>query len=100
MDREAQQLVALMRSGWLRLGRLICKIIDTHAYEALGFPSMKTWIDARLGESASSAFSALRSVRALVGVAEENLTFSSAGQKLRPSLTSAAIAVSSLPGLF
>jgi hypothetical protein len=73
MDREAQQLVAQMRSGWLRLGRLICKIIDTQAYEAMGFPTMKTWMDARLGESASSAFSALRSVRALVGVAEEKL---------------------------
>jgi hypothetical protein len=74
MDREAVKMVAELKSGWLRLGSLIRKIIDTRAYEALGFPSLQAWMDARLGESASSAFSALRSVRALEGVPKEKLS--------------------------
>jgi hypothetical protein len=73
MDREAQHLVTEMRSSWLRLGRLIRTFIDSRAYEALGFPSLQIWVNARLGQSASSAFSALRSVRALDGAPEEKL---------------------------
>ena len=73
MDEEAIRIVRLMRSNWLRLGRLVQKIIDTQAFEALGFPNMHAWMTARLGESMSSAFSALRSVRALRGVPEERL---------------------------
>jgi hypothetical protein len=73
MDEEAIRIVRLMRSNWLRLGRLVQKIIDTQAFEALGFPNMQAWMNARFGESLSSAFSALRSVRALRGVPEEKL---------------------------
>src|SRR5450631_1524539 len=73
MDEEAIRIVRLMRSNWLRLGRLVQKIIDTQAFEALGFPNMHAWMNDRLGESMSSAFSALRSVRALRGVPEERL---------------------------
>ena len=73
MDKEAIRIVKVMRSNWLRLGRLVQKIIDTQAFEALGYPNMHAWMDARLGESLSSAFSALRSVRALRGVPEEKL---------------------------
>jgi hypothetical protein len=73
MDREAVRIVAEMRAGWLRLGLLIRKMIDSQAYEALGFPNMHAWMTSRLGESLSNAFSALRSVRALEGVPEEKL---------------------------
>jgi hypothetical protein len=74
MDREAVRIVAEMRAGWLRLGLLIRKMIDSQAYEALGFPNMHAWMTSRLGESLSSVFSALRSVRALEGFPEEQLT--------------------------
>ena len=73
MDREAVRIVAEMKSGWLRLGILIRKMIEVHAYQALGFPSMRAWMNARLGKSTSSAFSALRSIRAPEGVPEEKL---------------------------
>jgi len=46
---------------------------DTRAYLALGFPTVQAWMNARLGESLSSVFSALRSIRALEGVPEEKL---------------------------
>jgi len=49
-------------------------MIDSQAYETLGFPNMHTWMTSRFGESLSSVFSALRSVRALEGVPEEQLT--------------------------
>lgn len=74
MDREAVRIAAEIRAGWLRLGLLIRKMIDSQAYEALGFPNMHAWMTSRFGESLSSVFSALRSVRALEGVPEEQLT--------------------------
>lgn len=73
MDKEVVRIVGEIRSNWLRLGSLIQRMMDTQAYEALGFPNMHSWMTARLGESISSAFSALRSVRALKGVTEEKL---------------------------
>ncbi len=73
MDREAVRIVAEMKSSWFRLGSLIRKMIDTQPYEALGFRTMHLWMTARLGESMSSAFSAVRSVRALEGVPEKQL---------------------------
>jgi len=73
MDREAVHIVGEMRSIWLRLGSLIRKMIDARAYEVLAFPSMHAWMNARLGQSISSALSAVRSVRALEGVAKETL---------------------------
>jgi hypothetical protein len=73
MDKEVVRIVGEIRSNWLRLGSLIQKMIDTRAFEALGFPNMHSWVTARLGESISNAFSALRSVRALKGVPEEKL---------------------------
>ncbi len=73
MDSEAIRIVGEMRSNWLRLGSLIQKMIDTSAIEVLGFPGIQSWMTARLGESISNAFSALRSVRALKGVPQEML---------------------------
>ena len=73
MDNEVVHIVGQMRSNWLRLGRLIQEISDTQAFVPLGFPNMNAWMTSRLGESLSSAFSALRSVRALRGVPEEKL---------------------------
>src|ERR1700730_11038732 len=73
MDKEIVQLVAQMRSGWLGLGKLIQRMIDARAYEALGFRNMHSWMVTRLGPSLASAFSALRTVRALEGVPEEKL---------------------------
>jgi hypothetical protein len=73
MDREAIRIIAEVRAGWLRLGLVIERISRTEAFEALGFSSMHSWMEARLGESMASAYSALRSVRALRGVPEEKL---------------------------
>jgi hypothetical protein len=73
MDREVVRIVGEIRSNWLRLGSLIQRMIDTRAFEQLGFANMRSWMTARLGESTSNAFSALRSVRALRGVPEEKL---------------------------
>src|SRR5687767_15131814 len=73
MDKEAIRLIGEMKSSWLRLGSLIQRMIDTQAFQALGFPSMQAWMNARLGESASSVFSALRSLRALEGVPRAKL---------------------------
>jgi hypothetical protein len=44
MDKEAVRIVAEMRTGWFRLGSVIRKMIDTQAYEALGFDSMGSWM--------------------------------------------------------
>jgi hypothetical protein len=73
MDREVVRIVAEIRSNWLRLGSLIQRMIDSRAYEALGFPHMHAWMTARFGDSLSNVFSALRSVRALKGIPEEKL---------------------------
>ena len=45
----------------------------THAWEVLGFPNVKAWMTARMGENLSSIYSALRTVRMLEGVPEEKL---------------------------
>src|ERR1700692_3327434 len=68
MEKEAVRVASEMRTGWLGLGSLIGKMMDSQAHEALGYHSTQAWMKARLGESASSAFSALRSGRALEGV--------------------------------
>jgi hypothetical protein len=73
MDAEVVRIVAGIMSSWLRLGSLIQRMIDSRAYEALGFRHMHAWMNARLGDSLSNAFSALRSVRALKGIPEEKL---------------------------
>jgi hypothetical protein len=73
MDKEVVRIVGEIRSNWLRLGRLVQRFMETRAFEALGFPNFHAWMTARLGESLSNAFSALRSVRALEGVPEEKL---------------------------
>jgi hypothetical protein len=73
MDQEAIRLIAEVKSGWLCLGLLIDRMATTRAFAVLGFPSMHSWMQRRLGESLSSAYSALRSVRALKGVSEEKL---------------------------
>jgi len=73
LDRDVRRLVADLNSGWLRLGLLIQKVSQTQAFTALGFPNMHAWMIARLGESLSNAYSAVRSVRALKGVPEEKL---------------------------
>jgi hypothetical protein len=73
MDKQVIRIVGEIRSNWLRLGRLVQRFMETRAFEALGFPNFHAWMTARLGESLSNAFSALRSVRALEGVPEEKL---------------------------
>jgi hypothetical protein len=73
MDREVVRVVGEIRSNWLRLGRLVRKVMVTQAWEVLGFPNVHAWMKDRFGESLSNAFSAMRSVRALEGVPEEKL---------------------------
>jgi len=73
MDKEVVRIVAETRSNWLRLGRLVEEVMKTHAWEVLGFPNVHSWMAARMGESLSSVYSALRSVRMLEGVPEETL---------------------------
>ena len=73
MDKEAIRIIGEVKSGWLRLGVLIERMVRTNAFEVLGFTSMRSWMEARLGDSLASAYSALRSVRALKGVPEEKL---------------------------
>ena len=73
MDKQVVRIVGQIRSNWLRLGRLIQNFRETRAFEPLGFPNFHAWMTARLGESLSNAFSALRSVRALEGVPEAKL---------------------------
>ena len=73
MDKQVRRIVGQIRSNWLRLGRLVQDFRDTRAFEALGFPNFHAWMTARLGESLSNAFSALRSVRALEGILEAKL---------------------------
>ena len=73
MDERVVRMVGEIRSNWLRLGLLVQRFMETRSYEALGFPNFRAWMTARLGESFSNAFSALRSVRALEGVPEAKL---------------------------
>jgi hypothetical protein len=73
MDCEAVQIIRELKSGWLRLGFLIERMKETRAFAILGFGSMHSWMQARLGESLSSAYSALQSVRKLKAIPEEKL---------------------------
>jgi hypothetical protein len=73
LDKEVVRIVTETRSSWLRLGRLVEEVTMTQAWEALGFPNVHAWMIARMGESLSSVYCALRSVRMLKGVAEEKL---------------------------
>jgi len=73
LDQEAMRIIAEVKSGWLRLGLLIDKMIETCAFEVLGFPSMHAWMQARFGDSLASAYSDLRSVRKLKATPEEKL---------------------------
>jgi hypothetical protein len=73
LDKEVVRVVGEIKSKWLLLGRLVERFRESRAFEALGFPNFHAWMTERLGENLSSAFSALRSVRALEGVAEEKL---------------------------
>jgi hypothetical protein len=68
LDREATEIIKAMKTGWLSLGLVVKKMIETRAYEQLGFTSMRAWMDSRLGEQTASAYQALRAVRALDGV--------------------------------
>jgi len=68
MDEEMVRILGEIKSGWLRLGLLLQKVIATEAFRALGFPSMHSWMTARVGGSMSNAFSALKTVKALSGV--------------------------------
>ena len=62
-----------MKTSWLSLGRVAQKMIDTQAFEQLGFRSMRAWMESRLGEQMASAYHSLRAVRALEGVPESKL---------------------------
>jgi hypothetical protein len=73
MDEAVVRIVGEIRTHWLRLGQLIDRVIVTRAWEVLEFPNVHTWMTARLGESISNAYSALRSVKALDGVPEKKL---------------------------
>jgi len=73
MDKEVVRIVEQIRSNWLHLGSLIQRMIDSYAFEALGFHGMHSWMRARFGDSLSSAYSALRSFRALRGIPQEKL---------------------------
>jgi hypothetical protein len=73
LDKEVARVVDEIRSNWFLLGRLVERVRETRAFEALGFPGFHSWMTARLGENISSAYSAVRSVRALEGVPEEKL---------------------------
>jgi hypothetical protein len=72
MDKEVIRIVGQIRSNWLQLGSLIQRMIDSYAFEALGL-GMHAWMTARFGNNLSSAYSALKSVRALHGIPQEKL---------------------------
>jgi hypothetical protein len=48
-------------------------MIETRAFEQLGFRSMRAWMKSRLGEQMASAYQAMRAVKALDGVPESKL---------------------------
>jgi hypothetical protein len=73
MDREAIRIIAEVKSNWLRLGLVIERVSRTEAFVVLGFRSIHSWMEARLGGSMASGYSALRSVRALKDVPDEKL---------------------------
>jgi hypothetical protein len=65
MDREATQIIKSMRAGWLSLGLVVKKMIETQAFEQLGFKSVNAWMKFHLGEQLASGYQALRAIRAL-----------------------------------
>lgn len=73
LDREATEIIKTMKTGWLSLGLVVKKVIETRAFEQLGFRSMRAWMESRLGEQMASAYQSLRVVRALEGVPELKL---------------------------
>ncbi len=73
LDREALQIIKAMKTSWLSLGLVVKKMIETRAFEQLGFRSMRAWMESRLGEQIASAYQSLRAVRALDGVPESKL---------------------------
>lgn len=73
LDREATQIIKDMRRSWLSLGLVIKTMIETRAFGQLGFKSMHSWMESRLGEQMASAYQSLRAVRALDGVPESKL---------------------------
>jgi len=68
LDREATEIIKTMKTGWLSLGLVVKKMIETRAFEQLGFTSMRAWMESRLREQTASAYQALRAVRALDGI--------------------------------
>jgi len=56
LDREATQIIKAMKRSWLSLGLVMKKVSETHAYEQLGFRSMRAWMKSRLGEQMASAY--------------------------------------------
>ena len=40
MDREVVRIVGEIKSNWLRLGRLVLRVMETRALAALGFPNV------------------------------------------------------------
>jgi hypothetical protein len=73
LDRKATKIVKALKTGWLSLGLVVRKMIETRAFEQLGFKSMRAWMESRLGEQTASAYQALRAVRALDGIPESKL---------------------------
>src|SRR5579862_7814120 len=73
LDQEATQIIKAMKRSWLSLGLVIKRMIETEAYEQLGFRSMRAWMESRLGEQMASAYQSLRAVKALDGVPEWKL---------------------------
>ena len=73
LDREALQIIKAMKTSWLSLGLVVKKMIETRAFEQLGFRSMRAWMESRLGEQIASAYQSLHAVRALDGVPESKL---------------------------
>jgi len=73
LDREAARIFKEMKRSWLSLGLIMKMVSETQAYEQLGFRSMRAWMESRFGEHVSSAYQAMRAVRALEGVPESKL---------------------------
>jgi hypothetical protein len=48
LDKKVARVVSEIRSSWLLLGRLVERVRETRAFEALGFPGFHAWMTARL----------------------------------------------------
>jgi hypothetical protein len=68
LDREATEILKTLKTGWLSLGLVVKKMVETRAFEQLGFTSMRAWMESRFREQLASAYQALRAVRALEGI--------------------------------